>query len=320
MYSLLSNKDFQKPEKFILTDGTNKLQIRNGKGEQQFENGCIYRGEFLEDCIHGQGEFIFPEQSSLTGFFDNNHFRKGTITLSIGIKLSCVTETDYETYEDFLKEFRVQLAPDCFLIGSTNNRGQLEKADVFLKNESVATFANTNLVYKIPTDQKTFLIVSRLWFYIGEIMNSNIENHVGQIFNGHGTQIWYSGIGYNQSVRQNGQLHGVQLMLRHCSGLQFFRDMDYKQGRFESSITIYNNGLIFTTGEDYFKGNMKIFLLNGNEVEFECSLNDYCSLKMGSLKANDSEEEIRFGEKGNKLIFNFKGHELSLDEFKKVLK
>lgn len=319
MYYLFCDKECQKPEKYKVLEGNFDNLIRNGRGEQQFENGCIYRGDFVDDTFHGQGEFLFPEQTKITGYFDNNHFRKGTIALSIGVKIGCVTETDYETFEDFFKDFKVVIAPDCVLTGSTNNRGHLETAQVIFRNEVVATYQNTNMTYKIPNDSKNYLIVSRLWFYIGEVMNFTYEDHSGQAFDGQGSQIWYAGIGYNQGSRQAGQLNGTQLMLRHCAGLQFFRDMKYTNGKFESSITIFNNGLIFSTEEDYFKGNLKIFLQNGDEVEFECALNDYSSLKLGSIKSKEDDSEIKFYEKANKLVFSVKGRELSLDEFKASL-
>ena len=182
MYYLFCDKDCQKPEKYKVIEGTFDNLIRNGHGEQQFENGCIYRGEFVDDAFHGQGEFIFPEQTKIFGHFDNNHFRKGYIQLSIGIKIMCLTETDYETFEDFFKEFKLQIGPECHLVGNTNNRGHLESAQIIMKNEVVASYQNTNLVFKIPDNSKNYIIVGRLWLYIGEITNSSNENHTGRSF------------------------------------------------------------------------------------------------------------------------------------------
>jgi len=319
MYYLFCDKECQKPEKYRVIDGNFDNFVRNGRGEQQFENGCIYRGDFVDDAFHGQGEFLFPEQTKISGFFDNNHFRKGTIALSIGLKIACLTETDYETFEDFFKDFKVAIAPDCVLTGTTNSRGHLETAQIIIKNEVVATYQNTNLVFKLPNDSKNHLIVSRLWFYVGEVINSTTENHTGPVFDGQGSQVWYAGIGYNQGSRQLAQLNGTQLMLRHCAGLQFFRNMKYVAGKFENAITIFNNGLIFSTEDDYFKGTLKVFLQNGDELEFECALNDYSSLKLGSIKSREDDSEIKFFEKANKLVFCYKGREVSLDEFKAML-
>lgn len=319
MYFLLIDKECQKPEKYSKLDSTPEKNGRCGRGEQKFENGCIYKGNFLDDMFHGNGEFVFPEGTLLSGQFEQNHFRKGTISLSVGIKLGCVTETDYETLEDFFKEFQVVLGPETFLKGSTNNRGHLETAKVVSRGQTVSSFAGTNLVFKMPGDNKQFLIVSRLWFYIGDMMNFSGENHTGPIFDGKGSQIWYSGIGYNQGSRVQGQLHGEQNMLRHCSGLQFFRSMSYAAGKLENSVTVFNNGLIFTTDEDYFKGHLRLILASGESVEFECSLNDYSSLKQGVLKARHDDSEIRMSEKSGLLMFHFKGKDVTLEEFKHLI-
>lgn len=316
MYYLLCDKECQKPEKYKVIEGSFEGGVRRGRGEQQFENGCIYRGDFAEDNFHGQGEFIFPESTKISGFFENNHFRKGTITLSIGVKIGCVTETDYETFEDFFKEFKVLLSNNCFLAASTSSRGTLESAQVYLNNEPIVSYSSSNLVFKIPGDSKTYLVVSKLWFYIGEIMPQSGEGHASPNFDGKGNQVWYAGIGYNSGNRVGGTLNGTQLMLRHCAGLQFFRDMKYVNGKFQSSITIFNNGLIFTTDDDYFRGILKIFLPSGEEIEFECALNDYSSLKTGTIKARDDDTEIKMIEKSGKLLFQTKGKELTLDEFK----
>ena len=319
MYYLLSDKECQKPEKYIKLDDTPDINGRNGKSEQKFENGCTYRGQFVNDLFHGLGEFTFPEGSVLSGQFDQNHFRKGTISLSVGIKIGCLMETDYETFEDFFKEFKVILSPDCYLSGTTNNRGNLENAQIVLKNETVLTYQNINLLFKIPGDTKNYLIVSRLWFYIGEVMDYESENHSGPIFDGKGCQVWFTGIGYNQGSRLNGTIHGEQNMLRHCAGLQFFRLMNYNSGKFENSVTVFNNGLIFTTDDDYFNGILKFILQNGELFEFECSLNEYSSLKLGTLNSQTDDNEIKMFEKENKIMFQTKGHEYSLDDFKLLL-
>jgi hypothetical protein len=319
MYYLLCDKDCQKPEKYKVFEGSFQNGIRNGKGEQQFENGCIYRGDFAKDAFHGSGDFIFPEGTKITGFFDNNRFRKGTVALSIGINISCITETDYETFEDYFKEFRVGIAPDCFLMGFTSTRGLLESAQVYVRGEPVATYQGSNLVFKVPGDPKAYLIVSKLWFYVGEIFSQGGDNFSGPVFDGRGSQVWYTGIGYNQGMRANSQLHGTQLMLRHCAGLQFFRDMKYTNGKFQSSITIFNNGLIFATEDDYFKGTLRIFLSNGDDAEFECALNEYSSLKLGVLKNRDDDSEIKISEKNGRILFSVKGKEFTLDEFKVML-
>lgn len=321
MYHLLSDKECQKPEKFKSIDGGSEIGPRRGRGEQLFENGCIYRGDFVDDLFHGQGEFTFPESTRLSGFFDNNHFRQGTVSLSVGIRIECVTETDYETLEDFYKEFRVQLTEDTALVGRTSNRGQLESAHVLRSEKKVASYNGSNLVFKLPGDSRNYLIVSKLWFYIGEIMQTTGDNHSGPVFDGRGNQVWYSGIGYNNGSRSGGQLNGTQLMLRHCAALQFFRDMKYQNGKFQSSITIFNNGLIFSTEDDYFKGTLKIFLPRGDEIEYECALNDYSTLKLGTLRiapTRQGEEagEIKFSEKSGRLVFTVKGKDVSLDEFK----
>lgn len=319
MYYLLSNKEYQKPEKFTSLDSIQKKSGRNGKGEQKFENGCIYIGEFVDDMFHGNGEFLFPEGTILTGLFEQNHFRKGTISLSVGIKIICHTETDYDTFEDFFKDFKVVLTPDCFLTCTTNAKGHLDSAQVVSKNVVLANYQNVNLVFKIPNETKNYLIVSRLWFYIGEIMNFSSEHQSGPIFDGCGNQVWYTGIGYNQGSRLNGQLHGEQNMLRHCAGLQFFRSMNYTNGNFDTSVSVFNSGLIFITEEDYFKGTLRVMLQNGETREFECSLNDYSSLKAGVLKFQHDDIEIKMFEKGNRLMFNWKGQDYNLDEFKIML-
>lgn len=316
MYYLFSDKRSQKKEKYTKLDGTPDNNGRNGKCEQKFENGCIYRGQFVDDLFHGIGEFTFPEGSVLSGKFEQNHFRKGTISLSVGIKIGCLTETDEETFEDFFKEFKVILSPDCYLTGTTNDRGNLENAQIVHKDEVVCSYQNADLLFKIPGDTKYSIIVSRLWFYIGEVMNHVSENYSGPIFEGKGNQIWYTGIGYNQGFRSEGALNGEQNMLRHCAGLQFFRLMNYTHGRFDNSVTVFNNGLIFTTDGDYFNGILKFILQSGELVEFECSLNDYSSLKLGTLRSRDDDYEIKMTEKGNLLIFEVKGCEYSLEDFK----
>lgn len=319
MYYLLCDKDCQKPEKYKAFDGSPGNGARHGKGEQQFENGCIYRGDFHKDAFHGSGEFVFPEGTKIAGFFDNNRFRKGTISLSIGLTISCITDTDYETFEDYFKEFRVGLAPDCFLVGFTGARGTLESAQVYVRGDPVASYQGTNLVFKIPGEQKTFLVVSKLWFYVGDLQPQSGDPYAAPVFDGRGSQIWFTGIGYNQGLRVAGQLHGTQLMLRHCAGLQFFRDMKYANGKFLSSITIFNNGLIFATEDDYFKGTLKIFLSNGDEAEFECALHEYSSLKLGVLRPREDEGEIKLYEKNGRTFFTVKQTELTLDEFKAIL-
>lgn len=321
MYHLLSDKECQRPEKFKSADGSSEVGPRRGRGEQLFENGCIYRGEFVDDMFHGQGEFTFPESTRLTGLFENNHFRQGTVVLSVGIRIDCRTETDYETLEDFYKDFQVQLPDDIFFMGRTSNRGQLESAHIARGDKKIASYSGSNLVFKLPGDSRNYLIVSKLWFYIGEILQANGDNHNGPAFDGRGNQVWYSGIGYNNGSRSGGQLNGTQLMLRHCSSLQFFRDMKYQNGKFLSSITIFNNGLIFSTEDDYFKGTLKIFLPRGDEIEYECALNDYANLKLGTLRIppqrqGEESGEIKFSEKGGRLMFTVKGKDVTLDEFK----
>ena len=319
MYYFLCDKSCQKPEKYKPLEGSFQNGVRHGRGEQLFENGCVYRGEFQKDAIHGKGEFTFPEGTTLVGFFDSNRFRKGTITLSIGIKIGCIMETDYETCEDHFKEFQVMVAPECVLYGHTSSRGSLESAQIVLRGEPVMTYSGSNMVFKIPGDPKTHLVVSKLWFYLGEVTAHNSDGFSGPIFDGTGSQVWYTGIGYNQGSRTGGQLHGIQLMLRHCSGLQFFREMKYSNGKFLSSITFFNNGLIFSTEEDYFKGILKIIRANGNEADFDCALNDYSSLKLGVLKSREDDAEIKLFEKDGKLLFGYKGKEHTLDEFKNLL-
>ena len=134
MYYLLSDKQCQKPEKYIKFDEIPNKSGRNGKGEQRFENVCIYRGHFYDYFINGIGEFIFPEGTVLSGQFNQNRFIKGTVALSVGIKFECLTETNYETFEDFFKEIRVLLAPNWYFIGTAKNGGNLENAQIMINN------------------------------------------------------------------------------------------------------------------------------------------------------------------------------------------
>ena len=320
MYHLLSDKESQKTHKFQFIDGKMIEGERTGFGVQDFENGCVYTGQYVEDRAHGKGKFTFPEGTVLEGFFEHNHFRHGMITLSVGIVIQGVTETDPDAMEDFLKDFSIKFKSGYVLKGSTTNKGFIENAMIFDRNNNVvARYRSGNLIHKVPEVPSTYIVVSKLWVYEGGIINNTPENSVSITFDGEGTQIWYSGIGYYKGHRINGVQDKIQLILRHSGSLQFFREITYNHGRLVSAVTVFNNGIIFMSKDDYFKGVLKVFLSNGNDKELKCNLSEYSILKSGSVLLEDEDVTVKFGLKNGRLMFTHKNKDYSFDDFKEFV-
>lgn len=320
MYHLLSDKESQKNHKFQFLDGKLVDGERTGFGVQDFENGCVYTGQYLEDRAHGKGKFTFPEDSTLEGFFEHNHFRHGIITLSVGVIVQGVTETDPDTMEDFLKDFSMKFKCGYVLKGSTTNKGFIENAMIFDRaNNIVARYRSGNLIHKVPETPNTYIVVSKLWAYEGGIISGASENSSSIAFDGEGTQVWYMGIGYYRGFRSNGVQDKAQQILRHSNSLQFFREITYNHGKLVSAVTFFNNGIIFMSKDDYFKGVLKLFLANGAEKELKCNLSEYSMLKSGSVLLEDEEVTVKFALKNGRIMFSYKNKDYSFDDFKELV-
>lgn len=98
-----------------------------------------------------------------------------------------------------------------------------------------------------------------------------------------------------------------------------FREITYHRGKMLNSTTVYNNGLIFVTEEDYFKGVMRFYLPNNNVVEYRCTTGEYAILKSGVLADKDDNVVYKFAIKQGKLVFTDSGKELDLESLKKLM-
>jgi hypothetical protein len=318
MYHLFTDKDSFKSSKFQFIGGGKMVNgEKNGPATQDFENGCTFVGNFVDDQIHGKGKFCFPEGSYLEGFFEHNHFRQGFINLSVGVSINCLMMTDTETNEDFMKDFSMKFRSSYSVKGVTNEKGNIENAVILdKKGDVVARFKVGNLVFKLPEHQNQYIVVSKLWVYEGGLYNysSDVSNSI--VFDGDGVQIWYMGIGYYKGHRVNSVQDKVQLILRHSGSLQFFREIIYNNGRFANAITVFNSGIVFMSKDDYFKGTLKFFLPNGSERELKCNLSEYSILKSGNLLLEEEDLVAKFSIKNGRLIFSCKNKDFTLDEFK----
>jgi hypothetical protein len=321
MYHLVTDKDSFKSSKFqFIGNGQMSNGEKNGLASQDFENGCTFVGNFVDDQIHGKGKFCFPEGSSLEGFFENNHFRQGVINLSVGVSINCLTMTDSETNEDFLKEFSIKFRSSYSVKAVTNEKGNIENAVIMdKKGDIVARYKLGNLVFKLPDHQNQYIVVSKLWVYEGGLYNYSSDATNSIVLDGDGVQIWYMGIGYYKGHRVNSIQDKVQMILRHSGSLQFFREIIYNNGRFVNAITVFNNGILFMSKDDYFKGTLKFFLANGSERETKCSLTEYSILKSGNLQFEDDDCAVKFSLKNGRLMFSYKNKDLTLDEFKEFV-
>lgn len=82
-----------------------------------------------------------------------------------------------------------------------------------------------------------------------------------------------------------------------------FRELTYHKGKMQASTTVYNNGMIFVTEDDFFRGIMKFILPNNYTIEYKCVTSEYAILKSGILMDKDEKVHFKFGIKQGKLLF-----------------
>ncbi len=53
-------------------DGSNRVQVRHGKGMMRYFNGNVYSGDWLNDCFNGVGQYTWADGRVFNGQFKDD--------------------------------------------------------------------------------------------------------------------------------------------------------------------------------------------------------------------------------------------------------
>lgn len=283
---------------------------------QTFNNGVAVTGTFSSSGVNGRAVVVFPEGSQMVGEFRNSVLESAQIQYVCGPQVIAQFGQTQDTSENFMENFTIKFASEYSVEGIANRDGVLESAQVYDPRRALlAEFKGANLEVR-EAKGDVFIIVSAIWIYEGRISSKREEISKQPLFLGPGVQIWNRGVGYYH-FEALGQLTRKSI-LRFNRNLEIYRQTLYRGPVFEKSVTIYGNGLMFVTGNDYFNGDL-VFLLDDNRtISFKAKLDEYWHLRAGMLFLDpaDAAKRINFKKRDRRLLFVVEEQELDLRQFK----
>lgn len=290
-------------------------------GEFVFNNGTHIFGEISVKGLEGQCKIDFAEGSQLNGQFKEGKIVSAHIRYAPGVQVIADYAQLSQTNESYMKRFVIKLRSGWRVKGTSNDDGEIESAQILMPNNQIAAECQgQEYKFKIPDAPSKYIIISSIWIYEGGVDEKSHNGSKQPIFESPGIQIWIRGIGYH-SFQQVGE-YLRKTIFRYSRNLELYRDAIYSNNFLVKSISIYGNGLIFSTKNEYFTGQLIFVLPDNSTRSFECQMDEYWFLKAGTLVLNSNDPQpknITFKRKNRRLVFCFENSELDFYEFIKIL-
>lgn len=244
-------------------------------GERTYDNGAVYKGEFLEESVDGSGKLEFPDGTVIEGRFAKDRFIEGEVRYFGVIKVKCRIGFSERTQDDFMEEFCFRLASGYCVRGSCRSGGNINLAEVFdRRGNLLAVFEGKRVKVEVEGSPGLTIVVTRTWVYEGLIREGTPDTVE---FGDRGTQLWTKGFGYFRIAPSRGGL--TKCLLRVFKRLCVYREVVIVGSAQICSLTCYADGTFYLTSDNPNSGILASLGKQGEVLKINCRLDDVIAVE-----------------------------------------